>query len=308
MIEEKHEHHDHGHEHHEHHGHHHHHHFEGKSARNILIAFLLNISFSIIEFIGGALTSSVAIMSDAIHDAGDALSIGISYFLEKKSKKERNEKYTYGYLRLSVLGAFITTMILLIGSIFVIISAVKRFITPVEIDYNGMIGIAIFGLVINSLAAYITRDKDSLNQRAVNLHMLEDVLGWLVVLIGAILMKFTNISIIDSILSIGVAVFIFINAFRNLRDVLDIFLERTPRNISVKKIKNELLRIDGVKDIHHIHIWTMDGEHNYATMHAIVKDVKIKNKIKEKLLELNIDHPIIEIETEDEECDEKAKN
>ena len=253
MIEEKHEHHDHGHEHHEHHGHHHHHHFEGKSARNILIAFLLNISFSIIEFIGGALTSSVAIMSDAIHDAGDALSIGISYFLEKKSKKERNEKYTYGYLRLSVLGAFITTMILLIGSIFVIISAVKRFITPVEIDYNGMIGIAIFGLVINSLAAYITRDKDSLNQRAVNLHMLEDVLGWLVVLIGAILMKFTNISIIDSILSIGVAVFIFINAFRNLRDVLDIFLERTPRNISVKKIKNELLRIDGVKDIHHIH-------------------------------------------------------
>ena len=101
---------------------------------------------------------------------------------------------------------------------------------------------------------------------------------------------------------------IFINAFRNLRDVLDIFLERTPRNISVKKIKNELLKIEGVNDIHHIHIWTMDGEHNYATMHAIVKDVKIKNDIKEKLSELNIDHPTIEIETEDEECDEKENS
>ena len=276
-----------------------------KTEKNILLAFILNISFAILEFFGGVFTNSVAILSDSLHDLGDALSIGISFFLEKKSKKKADDKYTYGYIRYSVLGGVITTCILLIGSILVIIGAVKRLLNPTEINYNGMIIFAIFGVILNAIAAYVTRDGDSINQKSVNLHMLEDVLGWGVVLIGAIIMNFTDIKIIDSIMCIGVALFILINALKNLKQVLDLFLEKIPNDINLKELKEHLLSIKGIDDIHHIHIWSIDGYHNYATMHIVtkVKDVSnIKKKIREELKEHNICHAILE--TEEDLCDD----
>ena len=195
-----------------------------KTEKNILIAFLLNLMFAVIEFIGGLFTNSVAIISDAIHDIGDSLSIGISCFLENKSKKKPDKKYTYGYVRYSVLGATITTVILLLGSLFVIVNAIDRIINPVKINYNGMLLFAIFGVIVNFIAAYFTKDGDSINQKSVNLHMLEDVLGWIAVLIGSIIMKFTDISIIDPIISILVAIFILVNTLKNLKSILDLFL------------------------------------------------------------------------------------
>lgn len=276
-----------------------------KTEKNILIAFILNLVFSITEFIGGIFTNSVAILSDSIHDMGDALSIGISYFLEKKSKKGADEKYTYGYIRYSVLGGLITTVILMTGSILVIYHAITRIINPVEVNYSGMIALAGLGVVLNTLAAYFTREGDSINQKAVNLHMLEDVLGWIVVLVGAIIMNFTNISIIDPIMSILVAVFIFINTIKNLKEVLDIFLEKTPKDVNIDELKKHLLEIEGVEDIHHIHIWSMDGINNYATMHIVTKDKdikRIKSEIREELEEHGIVHAILE--TEDEICEE----
>ena len=276
-----------------------------KTEKNILIAFLLNISFSIFELVGGFFTNSIAIISDSIHDFGDALSIGISYFLERKSKKHADKKYTYGYARFSVLGGVITTVILLVGSILVIIGSIKRLASPVDINYNGMIVFAVFGVILNFIAAYVTKDGDSINQKAVNLHMLEDVLGWIVVLIGAIIMNFTDIKILDSIMSIGVALFILINALRNLKEILDLFLEKTPYSIDIDELKKHLLEIKGVDDIHHIHVWSMDGYNNYATMHIVstVKDVsKIKKEIRAELEEFGIGHAILE--TESEVCDD----
>lgn len=275
-----------------------------KTEKNILIAFLLNMSFSIFEFFGGVITNSVSIISDAIHDLGDAISIGISLILEKKSKKKADNKYTYGYVRYSVLGGVITTIILMIGSIFVIYNAIQRLFNPVSINYSGMLIFAVIGVILNTLAAFITKDGDSINQHAVNLHMLEDVLGWIIVLVGAIIMKFTNISIIDPIMSIGVAVFILINTLKNLKVVLDIFLEKTPKEIDLEHIKEHLCEIDGVDDIHHIHVWSIDGYNNYATMHIVTKEKdtkKIKEEIREELKEHGIVHTILE--TEDEACE-----
>lgn len=277
-----------------------------KTEKNILIAFLLNITFSLFELIGGFITNSVAIMSDSIHDLGDAISIGISYFMEKKSKKKANNKYTYGYIRYSVLGGMITTTILLVGSLLVIIGAIKRLFNPVEVNYQGMIIFALVGVVLNFIAAYVTREGDSLNQKAVNLHMLEDVLGWVVVLIGAIIMKFTDINILDSLMSIGVALFILINSLKNFKKVLDLFLEKTPDDIDINHLKEHLLTIKGIDDIHHIHVWSIDGFNNYATMHIVskAKDIaNIKKQIREELTEHNICHAILE--TEEEVCDEK---
>ena len=225
-----------------------------KTERNILIAFILNLSFSIFEFFGGIFTNSVAILSDSIHDLGDAISIGISYFLERKSKRHADNKYTYGYVRYSVLGGVITTTILLVGSILVIVGSIKRLINPVEVNYSGMIVFASIGVVLNFIAAYATKEGDSINQKAVNLHMLEDVLGWIVVLIGAIIMNFTDIRMIDPIMSIGVALFILINSLKNLKKILDLFLEKTPDDIDIEKLKKHLLEIKGVEDIHHIHV------------------------------------------------------
>ena len=280
---------------------------EKSTEKNIFIAFILNLSFSLLEIVGGLFTNSVAILSDAIHDFGDAFSIGVSYFLERKSKKKPDETYTYGYLRYSVLGAFITTIILTIGSIVVLTSAIFRIIHPVSLHYEGMILLAILGIVINFLAAYKTREGDSLNQKAVNLHMLEDVLNWVVVFIGAIVMKFTDITYIDSIMSIGIALFLLKQALENLKNILNLFLAKVPSNLHVDEIKKELLKIPKVENVHHIHVWSMDGVHHYATMHVVVSgkyDFKLKNMIKDKLKEMGIMHSTLEMENREEECTE----
>ena len=208
-----------------------------KSEKNILVAFILNFAFSVFEFVGGIYTGSVAIISDAVHDIGDAMSIGIAWALEKKSKKAPDERYTYGYSRFSVLGGLITTLILLAGSGTVIVNAIERFVNPREINYEGMIIFALVGVAVNFTAAYFTREGDGINQKAVNLHMLEDVLGWIVVLVGAVVMRFTHWTVIDPIMSIGVALFILVNSVKNLKEVLDIFLEKTPDGISAEELR-----------------------------------------------------------------------
>ncbi len=275
-----------------------------KSDKKILLAFLLNFLFAIIEFVGGLITFSVAIMSDSIHDLGDSLSIGVSYFLEKKSKKEPNHKFTYGYRRYSVIGSVITTLILLVGSCLVIYNAIIRIINPVEINYDGMIIFAAFGLVINFLAAYFTSGGNSLNQKAVNLHMLEDVLGWAVVLIGAIVMRFTNFSLLDPILSIIVAIFIFINAIKGLKKAVDLFLEKTPNDIDIHHLQEHLCEIEGVCDVHHVHVWSLDGHNNIATLHVVYEGdaLSVKEKVREELCEHKIKHSTIELEIKGEDC------
>ena len=275
-----------------------------KSARNILIAFLLNLGFSIYEFIGGIFTGSTAIMSDSVHDFGDALSIGISFFLEKKSAKHPDSHYTYGYVRYSLVGGMITTLILILGSVFVITNAVFRIFNPVEINYNGMILLAIIGVFVNSIATYVTHHGDSLNQKSVNLHMLEDVLGWIVVLVGAIIMRFTNITYLDPILSILVAVFIFWHAIKNFISILDVFLEKTPDNISVAELTTHLEKIHGIQEVHHLPVWSIDGYHTYVTLHAITNSPssELKQKIRTELSAHNINHVTIEFESPKEHC------
>lgn len=276
-----------------------------KTEKNILIAFILNLCFSVFEFFGGVFTGSVAILSDAVHDIGDAASIGLSLFFERKSKKAPDKDYTYGYRRYSVIGGVITTVILLFGSAAVVYNAVLKILHPTEINYNGMIVFAVIGVLVNFLAAYVTREGDSVNQRAVNLHMLEDVLGWVVVLVGAVVMRFTDFYIIDPIMSIAVALFIFVNAVKNLREIVYLFLEKTPDGIDIEHLKEELCELEGVVDAHHIHVWSLDGGANYATMHIVTNDEgsDIKKRVRAFLKEEGICHATLELEKEGENCE-----
>jgi len=275
-----------------------------KTEKKILITFILNLAFAVFEYVGGILTGSVAILSDAVHDVGDALTIGISWFLERKSHKRANDRFTYGYARYSVLGSVITTVILLCGSALVLARAVWGIVNPQPINYNGMIILAIVGAGVNLFAAVLTSHGESLNQKAVNLHMLEDVLGWLVVLVGAVIMRFTGFALIDPIMSIAIAVFVIVMAIKNLKEGLNIFLEKAPEHVSVKEIKEELQEIDGVLDVHHIHLWTMDGQSIYVTMHVVTNEDAhtLKHEVREKLEEMGIGHATLELEKEGEEC------
>lgn len=185
-----------------------------KNEKNILVAFLLNLFFSLFELIGGALTGSVAIISDSVHDLGDAVSIGIAFILERKAGREPDADKKERYTR---LGGAITGGVLILGSAAAICNAVRRFFVPAEINYDGMLIFAVVGVVVNSVAALVTHGGDNMNIRAVNLHMLEDVLGWAAVLIGAAVMKVTDFYYIDPILSIGVSLFIMISAVKNIK-------------------------------------------------------------------------------------------
>lgn len=280
-----------------------------KTDKNILVAFLLNLAFSVFELVGGLLTGSVAIVSDAVHDVGDAASIGLSYFLERKSKKQPDQAYTYGYARYSVIGGVVTTLILLLGSVLVIFGAVRRLLDPSPINYDGMIVFAVVGAAVNLCAALFTRHGDSLNQKAVNLHMLEDVLGWLVVLIGAIVMRLTDLAIIDPLMSIGVAIFILIHAVRNLGEMIELLLEKTPHDVDVGELCEHLRELDGVLDVHHVHVWSMDGHHNYATLHVVATAEgdchAIKHAVRKELAEHGIGHVTIELEEAGEHCHEQ---
>ena len=278
-----------------------------KTQRNILIAFILNLSFSIFEYIGGLVTGSVAIVSDSVHDLGDAFSIGVSWLLEKKSKRAPDEKYTYGYARFSVMGGLITVMILIAGSVLVIAGAVRRIISPVTINYDGMIIMAVIGVVLNFAAAWFTREGDSINQRAVNLHMLEDVLGWVVVLMGAVIMRFTDLSVIDPVMSIAVAIFILVGSVKELLRVVDLFLVKIPEGISVEEVAEHVQEIEGVEGVHHIHVWSMDGNNKYATMH-IVTDAdpeNVKRAVRAELGEHGICHVTLETESSLDTCAEE---
>lgn len=271
-----------------------------KNQRSILIAFLLNLAFSVFELVGGIFTGSAAILSDAIHDLGDAVGIGMSFLLEKKSRRAPDNRYTYGYGRFSVLGSTVATLLLLVGSVAAITNAVMRIITPMPIDYNGMILFAVVGLLVNGTAASITAKGKSLNQKAVSLHMFEDVLGWAVVLAGAVVMRFTDLAILDPILSLGVGMFILLHAAEHMKEGLELFLEKVPDELDVEKIKEDILSVEGVKAVESLRLLSMDGQEHFATLQVSVsEDIPgQKEQIRKVLQEQGIEQVVLELNNE----------
>ncbi|WP_127716967.1 cation diffusion facilitator family transporter [Halobacteriovorax sp. HLS] len=304
------------HHHHSHHDHndHHHHHHNIKGSKNILIAFALNFSFSIIEFIGGYLTNSMAIYADALHDLGDSSALLMAYFLEKFSKKSADEVYTYGYRRFSVLSALINAMILLIGSLFVIKESVERLLSPEPVNNEGMLYLAILGVIVNGIAAYRLSKDEGINQRMVMLHLLEDILGWVAVLIVSVVLFFKPWFILDSILSILISLLVLRGVYFGLKKVVSILMQAFPKGVNSQKVTQELLKIDGVLGIHYIQGWSMDEESHSLTFHVSVsEDMKVREldemklKIKAKLYDLSVKNSVIEFEGRHHDCSEHTK-
>jgi cobalt-zinc-cadmium efflux system protein len=287
-----------------HHNHSHHHHGD-HASENISIAFFLNLFFAVVEVIGGLFTNSIAILSDALHDFGDCLSLAVAWAFQKKTTKERNRKYTYGYKRFSLLGSIFLSGVLFVSSVFVLYQAGERVFEPQEVNAHGMLWIAIAGLLINGTAAFRLKKGSSLNERAVFLHIMEDVLGWVAVLTVSIVMMFVNLPVLDPILSIAISIWVLTNVFRNMRDTFRIMLQATPENVDMEDLEKKLNVVKDVISIHDLHLWTMDGESHIMTLH-VVSDTTDPEQLKHHIINIakpfHIDHVTIEIEKPDLAC------
>ena len=284
---------------------HSHHHSEG----NVKVAFFLNLSFTIIEIIGGLYTNSLAILSDALHDLGDSLSLGLSWYFQKLSKKGRTKTFSYGYKRFSLLGAIINSIVLVVGSIFILTKAIPGLFNPEETNVQGMLYLSILGIVVNGAAVLKLRKGESLNEKVVSLHLLEDVLGWVAVLIGSIIMMFTDAPFIDPLLSVLISIFVLYNVYKNLRKSMLVILQGIPEEISIDDIRQKLKDMPEVTDIHDCHAWSMDGQYNILTIHLqldqdyrLSEQAKLKEIARTKLKDESINHITIEFEGQDENC------
>ncbi|MDR2362726.1 MAG: cation diffusion facilitator family transporter [Prevotellaceae bacterium] len=290
--------------------HHHEHHSDGQGTRNIAIAFLLNIGFCIIELVGGLLTNSIAIMSDALHDFGDSVALGLAWIFQRIAGRKPTTQYTYGYKRFSLLSAIINSMILLAGSVFVLYESVQRILSPSETNAQGMLLLAIFGIAVNGTAILRLKKGKGVNERVVSLHLMEDVLGWIAVLVVSIVMLFIHLPVLDPLLSVGISVYILYNVYCNLKIIFRVILQGSPANVDEKRIAEKLKNLPGVTDIHDLHIWTMDSEYHVLTVHLVLNEpqnIATQQQIRATahllLKEMNIRHSTIEIEYTDEHCE-----
>jgi cobalt-zinc-cadmium efflux system protein len=287
----------------------HDHHTHGDTG-NIKVAFFLNLGFTLLEFVGGVWTNSIAIVADAVHDLGDTASLGLSWYLERFSKRGSSRTYSYGYRRFSLLGALINAGVLIGGSLFVLSEAIPRILDPQPTNAPGMIAFAVLGILVNGAAVLRLRGSAGLNARVVGWHLLEDVLGWVAVLVVSLVLFFVgDWYFLDPLLSIAITLFVLFNAARNLRSVLRIFLQAAPEGMDMGAIDDELRQIDEVQSTHHTHLWSLDGEHNVLTTHLVVSAdapkaaiVAVKDRARQIAAGLEADHITVEVEFADEDC------
>lgn len=292
-------HHEHGHHHAHHHGHHH------DAAGNISVAFWLNAAFVVVEIVGGLWTNSVAILSDALHDFGDCLSLLTAWYLQKKAAQPRSAAYSYGYKRFSLLGAIFLAGVLTVSSVWVITEAVERVLHPEAVHAAGMVWIALAGIAINGAAALRVKHGTSLNERMVYLHILEDALGWVTVLIASIVMYFVDVPILDPLLSIAISLWVLWHVVRGMKATFTILLQAVPDGLCMRALTEELLAIEGIADVHDLHVWSMDGESHVMTLHAVVHGIspcEAKAAIKRVAEAHHITHTTIEIDQPNTPC------
>ena len=280
-----------------------------KNTENIQLAFFLNLGFAIVEFLGGIWTNSIALIAGALHDFGDVISLAISWQLERISQREKNSKYSYGFQRFSLLGAVFSAGVLLIGSGIVLFEAIPRLISPVLSNAKGMVLFAILGIVVNGAAALRLWNGKNMNARMIKWHLLDDVLSWAAILVMSLVLLFAKIPILDPILSLLITAFVLFNVIKNLRKTLSLFLQAVPDKVGILEIEGEIKQDQMVKDIHHTHIWSLDGEKNVLTTHIVLaacasrEDIsRIKCIIHDMIPKYDLAHTTIEFEYLEEDC------
>ncbi len=287
------------------HDHSHHHGSEG----NLKVAFFLNFGFTILEIVGGIWTNSIAILSDALHDAGDTASLGLAWYFERLSKKENSPTHTFGYKRYRLLGGLITALVLMVGLSFVLWHAVARLFSPEPVNAPGMMALAGVGIAVNGAAVLRVRKGSSMTEKIVSWHLIEDTLGWVAVLIGAGVMTIWDLPVIDPILSIAISMFILWNVVRNLGKVVKVFLQTAPESFDAWEFSEKASSFPKVHGIHHLHVWSLDGESHVLSVHVVMEGDATREEILEvkRLIRAELDpdaftHLTVEVEIHGEDC------
>lgn len=254
-----------------------------KAKYTVWLAFFLNLTYAIVEFIAGGVFGSSAVLADSVHDLGDAIAIGISAFLESISNREEDSHYTLGYKRFSLLGAMVTAVILMTGSVLVILENIAKIFHPQPVNVKGILWLGIIAITINVLASLVIRKGQTKNESILSLHFLEDTLGWLAVILMAIILRFTDWYILDPLLSLAISLFILSKAIPRFWSTLKIFLDAVPEGVDIQKIKSDLEQLDHVASVNQLNLWTMDGLEKNAIIHVCLEHVKHMEVCKESI-------------------------
>jgi cobalt-zinc-cadmium efflux system protein len=293
--------------------HHHDREASGGDTTAIRAAFFLNLAFTVVELAGGLWTNSLAILADALHDFADSASLGLAWYMQRLSGRRRDPHYSYGYRRFSLLAALASTLTLIVGSLLVLSSAVPRLLRPEHSNAPGMIVFAVLGIVVNGLAVLRLRGATSLNAQTVAWHLLEDVLGWVAVLVVGVTLLFADLHVLDPVLSILITVYVLFNVVRNLRRTLSVFLQAVPEGIDLHRLEERIRSLPSVVGTHHTHVWSLDGIDHILTAHIVVPDAaaqediaRVKQSIRALSEELHLGHTTLEVERESEDCHMKS--
>jgi cobalt-zinc-cadmium efflux system protein len=292
---------------------HHHHHGHDHATGNLLVAFLLNLTFTAIEIGGGVWTNSVAILSDAVHDAGDCLALGLAWYLHRLAQRRPDALFTYGYRRWSALGALITGVVLIAGLAFIGWESAERLRSPQPVRSLGVIGLAVIGVLFNGAAVWRLSGGHSLNEQMARWHLLEDTLGWIAVLVGGVAMTIWNVPILDPLLAMLIALIVLWNVAWNLKKVGHIFLQGAPHGFDPAAFERELAELPHVVGCHHTNTWTLDGERHVFSTHLVLAStttreeiVAVKRRVHEKLREHHFEHITLDVELAGERCAAEA--
>ena len=273
-----------------------------KTKHTVWLAFFLNLSYAIVEFIAGGIFGSSAVLADSIHDLGDAIAIGISAFLETISNREEDSHYTLGYNRFSLLGALVTAVILMTGSVLVILENITKLFHPQPVNDEGILWLGIIAVSINVLASLVVRKGKTKNESILSLHFLEDTLGWVAVILMAIVLRFTDWYILDPLLSLVISIFILSKAIPRFWSTLKIFLDAVPEGVDIKQVKSDLEQLDHVASLNQLNLWTMDGLEKNAIVHVCLKEIEqmelCKESIRSKLKDCGFQNITIEIDAD----------
>ena len=273
-----------------------------KTKHAVWIAFFLNLSYAIVEFIAGGIFGSSAVLADSVHDLGDAIAIGISAFLESISNREEDSHYTLGYKRFSLLGAMVTAVILMTGSVLVILENITKIFHPQPVNDEGILWLGIIAVSINVLASLVIRKGQTKNESILSLHFLEDTLGWVAVILMAIVLRFTDWYILDPLLSLVISIFILSKAIPRFWSTLKIFLDAVPEGVDIQRVKSDLEQLDHVASINQLNLWTMDGLEKNAIVHVCLKEIEqmelCKESIRSKLKDCGFQNITIEIDAD----------
>ena len=273
-----------------------------KTKHAVWIAFFLNLSYAIVEFIAGGIFGSSAVLADSVHDLGDAIAIGISAFLESISNREEDSRYTLGYKRFSLLGAMVTAVILMTGSVLVILENITKIFHPQPVNDEGILWLGIIAVSINVLASLVIRKGQTKNESILSLHFLEDTLGWVAVILMAIVLRFTDWYILDPLLSLAISIFILSKAIPRFWSTLKIFLDAVPEGVDIQQVKSDLEQLDHVASINQLNLWTMDGLEKNAIVHVCLEHVNhmevCKESIRDLLKERGFQNVTIEVDSD----------